>query len=83
MKKKFAKRLIIFLFTIVLFSLLFLPIFKDMKYGLDLRGGFEVLYKVKRSDGKKLKSNDLQSTYDVLKRNVDSLGVSEPEITIE
>lgn len=83
MKKKFTKRLIIFLFTIVLFSLLFLPIFKDMKYGLDLKGGFEVLYKVKRSDGKKLKSNDLQSTYDVLKRNVDSLGVSEPEITIE
>lgn len=83
MKKKFIKRLIIFFAVILLFSLTYIPLFNDMKFGLDLRGGFEVLYQVKRSDGKKLKSNDLNSTYDVLKRNVDSLGVSEPEITIE
>ncbi len=83
MRKKFVKRILIFFVVIFLFSLIYIPLFKDMKFGLDLKGGFEVLYQVKRSDGKKLTSNDLNSTYDVLRRNVDSLGVSEPEITIE
>lgn len=83
MKKKFLKRLLIFFVVIVLFSFAYVPLFKDLKFGLDLKGGFEVLYQVKRSDGKKLSSSDMNSTYDVLKRNVDSLGVTEPEITIE
>lgn len=83
MKGKFFKRIIIFFVVVILFSLVYIPLFNDMKFGLDLRGGFEVLYQVKRSDGKKLASNDMRSTYDVLKRNVDSLGVSEPEITME
>ena len=83
MKNNFAKRLLIFFIVIVLFSLAYIPLFKDIKFGLDLKGGFEVLYQVKRSDGKKLTSNDMNSTYDVLKRNVDSLGVTEPEITME
>lgn len=83
MKKSFIKRIIIFFVVIALFSLIYIPLFNDMKFGLDLKGGFEVLYQVKRSDGKKLTTNDMNSTYDVLKRNVDSLGVSEPEITME
>lgn len=83
MKKKFLKRLLTFLIVIILFSFAYVPLFKDFKFGLDLKGGFEVLYQVKRSDGKKLSSNDMNSTYDVLKRNIDSLGVTEPEITIE
>lgn len=83
MKKSFIKRLIVFFVVIALFSLVYIPLFNDMKFGLDLKGGFEVLYQVKRSDGKKLTSNDMNSTYDVLKRNVDSLGVSEPEIIME
>ena len=83
MKKKFLKRIILFFVCIALFSLVYIPLFKDLKFGLDLKGGFEVLYQVKRSDGKSLKSGDLKSTYDVLKRNVDSLGVSEPELTME
>ena len=33
--------------------------------------------------GKKLTSSDLNSTYDILTKNVDSLGVSEPDIVIE
>ena len=83
MKKSFIKRLVIFFVVIILFSLVYIPLFNDMKFGLDLKGGFEVLYQVERTDGEKLTSDDLNSTYDVLKRNVDSLGVSEPEITIE
>ena len=83
MKKSFIKRISVFFVVIALFSLVYIPLFKDLKFGLDLKGGFEVLYQVKRSDGKKLTSNDMSSTYDILKRNVDSLGVSEPEITME
>ena len=83
MKKDFIKRIIIFFVVVILFSLIYIPLFKDMKFGLDLRGGFEVLYQVKRGDGKKLTRDDMNSTYDVIKRNVDSLGVSEPEITME
>lgn len=83
MKKSFVKRIFVFFVVIALFSLVYVPLFNDMKFGLDLKGGFEVLYQVKRSDGKKLTSSDMNSTYDVLKRNVDSLGVSEPEITME
>ena len=83
MKKNYIKRLLVFFTVIIIFSLVYIPLFNDLKFGLDLKGGFEVLYQVKRSDGKSLKSGDLNSTYDVLKRNVDSLGVSEPEITIE
>lgn len=83
MKKNYIKRLLVFFTVIIIFSLVYIPLFNDLKFGLDLKGGFEVLYQVKRSDGKSLKSGDLNSTYDVLKRNVNSLGVSEPEITIE
>lgn len=86
MKKNFVKRILVFLIVIILFGMSFIPLFKSkdgMKYGLDLEGGFEVLYQVKRSDGLALKKGDLDSTYDVLKRNVDSLGVSEPEIIKE
>ena len=83
MKKKFAKRIVIFFLVIALFSMVYLPLFNDMKFGLDLKGGFEVLYQVKRSDGKKLKTSDMDSTFDVLKRNIDALGVAEPEIIKE
>ena len=83
MKNKFIKRITMFITVILLFSLIYIPLFNDMKFGLDLKGGFEVLYEVKRSDGKKLTKNDMDSTYDVLKRNVDALGVSEPEILME
>ena len=83
MKRKFLKRFIIYLIVVIALSFVYIPLFKDMKYGLDLKGGFEVLYQVKRSDDKKLNKSDLNSTYHVLKTNVDSLGVSEPDITIE
>ena len=81
--KQVIKRLLIFLVVVTALTLCYVPLFKDMKFGLDLKGGFEVLYQVKRTDGKKLTSSDLNSTYDILTKNVDGLGVSEPDITIE
>ena len=60
------------------------PILDNTNYGLDLQGGFEVLYQVSpinKSD--KLDSDMVYNTYQSLTKRVDILGVSEPEITIE
>lgn len=55
----------------------------NLKFGLDLQGGFEVLYQVKGIDGKEVNSEMLQNTYKTISKRIDVLGVSEPEITIE
>jgi SecD/SecF fusion protein len=60
-----------------------LYLFKDIKFGLDLKGGFEILYEVKDSKGKEASADAVQSTYRTLSRRVDSLGVSEPILQIE
>ena len=62
---------------------LFKPLFGGLKFGLDLQGGFEILYKAESIDGSKMTTEKLQATYKTLQRRIDSLGVSEPEITTE
>ncbi len=60
------------------------PLLDKIHYGLDLQGGFEVLYKVSSlSSQEKLDSDMLYNTYKSLLKRIDILGVSEPEITIE
>ncbi len=61
----------------------FIPIFKNLNFGLDLQGGFEVLYKVDSIDGSKMNKEKLTATYKTLSKRIDSLGVSEPEIILE
>ena len=62
----------------------FSPLLNHIHYGLDLQGGFEVLYEISPIDDKdKLDSDMLYNTYQSLLRRIDILGVSEPEITIE
>ena len=69
---------------ILLISILgFVPLIKDLNFGLDLAGGFEVLYKVDSLDGSKVNSDMVNSTYKIIEKRVNGLGVSEPEITIE
>lgn len=61
-------------------------ILKDIKLGLDLQGGFEVLYEVTPLNGKegeKVDRETLKSTANALERRVNVLGVSEPNIQIE
>ncbi|NKE06425.1 protein translocase subunit SecDF [Mesobacillus selenatarsenatis] len=61
-------------------------ILKDIKLGLDLQGGFEVLYEVTPLNGKegeKVDRETLKSTAQALERRVNVLGVSEPNIQIE
>lgn len=60
------------------------PIFNSINFGLDLQGGFEVLYKLDSLDGNgKVTSDMANATYKTLSKRVDVLGVSEPEIVIE
>ena len=62
----------------------FNPLLDAINYGLDLQGGFEVLYEVSPIDkDDKLDSDMLYNTYKSLLKRIDILGVSEPEITIE
>ena len=81
--KKVIKLFAILLFSISLICIISVFLLKDLNFGLDLKGGFEILYKVKKTDNKKLSSTDLESTYNTLVSRIDKLGVSEPEITIE
>lgn len=65
-------------------GLLTKPVAKDMTLGLDLQGGFEVLYDVhpvKKED--KITNSVLVSTVEALNRRANVLGVSEPNISIE
>ncbi|MGE7605325.1 protein translocase subunit SecDF [Peribacillus frigoritolerans] len=58
-------------------------ILKDIKLGLDLQGGFEVLYEVRPLNGEKITPDVLRATVSSLERRVNVLGVSEPNIQIE
>ena len=56
---------------------------KNLNYGLDLQGGFEVLYEVDSIDNSKVTSDMVNSTYKIIDKRINALGVSEPEIAIE
>src|SRR3954465_5823781 len=59
-------------------------ILNNIKLGLDLQGGFEVLYEVKPAkEGQIIDEKALASTAEALDRRVNVLGVSEPNIQIE
>ncbi|MCM3111301.1 protein translocase subunit SecDF [Lederbergia lenta] len=59
-------------------------IVKNIKLGLDLQGGFEVLYDVKPvNKNQKIDRDALVHTTDALNKRVNVLGVSEPNIQIE
>ena len=73
----------LFVILVVGICFLFKPLFGGLKFGLDLQGGFEILYKAESVDGSKMTHDKLVATYKTLSKRIDSLGVSEPEITIE
>src|SRR3954471_10880789 len=59
-------------------------ILNNIKLGLDLQGGFEVLYDVKEAKkGQKIDKKVMASTAEALDRRINVLGVSEPSIQIE
>lgn len=81
-------RIVAFLLLLVLFGSLIgstaNPIVKDVKLGLDLQGGFEVLYQVEPlKKGQKITEDMVKDTARALTNRIDVLGVSEPSIQIE
>lgn len=68
----------------VLIGTTVLGVAKGIKLGLDLQGGFEILYQVKPMDeGTEIDDSVLSATVSALNQRVNALGVSEPYITIE
>ncbi len=83
-KAKVCMGTITSIFVLIVTCMLFKPILNDTSYGLDLQGGFEVLYEVTPLDEKEKVTTDMvYSTYQAILKRIDILGVSEPEITIE
>ena len=82
-KGKVIRNSIILVLFVVGISFLFVPLFKSLKFGLDLQGGFEILYKAESIDGSKMTTEKITATYKTLSKRIDSLGVSEPEIIVE
>ncbi|MGG2112214.1 protein translocase subunit SecDF [Lysinibacillus pakistanensis] len=59
-------------------------VLKDIKLGLDLQGGFEVLYEVTQlKEGQKIKPEVVSATAKALDKRINEIGVSEPNIEIE
>ena len=82
MKKVLKQYILLGIITII--SVIFIgPMFKSLNYGLDLQGGFEVLYQVDSVDGTEVTDEMIKNTYKTLERRINTLGVSEPNITIE
>ena len=85
MKKeyKISKGILITLVVLLVSIVLTLTFSKKINYGLDLKGGFEVLYLVESLDGKDVTDDEVKATYKSIGKRIDTLGVSEPEIVIE
>ncbi len=86
MKK--SSRIIAFLLLVVLLfagmAATYKNVIKNVNLGLDLQGGFEVLYQVDPlNKGDKIDKKALQSTAQTLENRVNVLGVAEPKIQVE
>ena len=86
MKK--SSRIIAFVLIVVLLfagmGLTYKKVVKDVNLGLDLQGGFEVLYQVNPlNDGDKIDNKAVTATSRTLEQRVNVLGVSEPKIQVE
>ncbi|CAM3971364.1 protein translocase subunit SecD [Alkalicoccus chagannorensis] len=90
-RKGIRKSLLAFFFVIVtalgvLIASNVMDHVEDISLGLDLQGGFEVLYEVQPLDGEEDTEIDremLTDTVSALNARIDVLGVSEPSINIE
>lgn len=87
MKVKFSRFLIALLLVVGLGTVISLTtkdMLDDVSLGLDLQGGFEVLYQVKPlNDSDNIDETAMRATANTLDSRVNVLGVSEPNIQIE
>ena len=82
-KTKFSSAILLVLLVLIISITGVYFAIKNLNYGLDLQGGFEVLYEVDSIDGSKVTNEIVNSTYQIIEKRINSLGVSEPEIAIE
>lgn len=82
-RRKFALSFVLSLIVLLVSTGLLYPALTSTKFGLDLKGGFEVLYEVQDIDGKEVSKESVTNTYKTILKRIDILGVSEPEISIE
>lgn len=81
-------RIVAFLLLLVIFAGTISPtvsgVLNNIKLGLDLQGGFEVLYQVEElKEGQVITEDVVKDTAAALSNRIDVLGVSEPSIQIE
>ena len=85
--KKRSRIITFLLLSVLIFTLIGSTgknITKNVNLGLDLQGGFEVLYQVNPLDkGDKIDKDAVKSTAKTLESRVNVLGVSEPKIQVE
>lgn len=85
--KKVSRLIAFLLIVILLFGGMAMSsknVVKDVNLGLDLQGGFEVLYQVQPlQKGDTIDNTAVQSTAKTLEQRVNVLGVSEPKIQVE
>lgn len=85
--KKRSRIIAFLLLSVLIFTLIGSTgknITKNVNLGLDLQGGFEVLYQVNPLDkGDKIDKDAVKSTAKTLESRVNVLGVSEPKIQVE
>ncbi|MFT8318364.1 MAG: protein translocase subunit SecD [Sporolactobacillus sp.] len=68
----------------ILMAMVVQPIIHNVKLGLDLKGGFEVLYQVEPlKAGQKIDSDTMSNAVAAINKRINVLGVSEPNISIE
>ena len=82
-KKNLIRASIISFIVLAVCTVSLIPLFKETKFGLDLQGGFEILYSVNNTDGGEVTDDMMNSTYKIISKRIDILGVNEPEISIE
>ena len=82
--KKILKPIVITFLILVGCILLIKPTLKSIHYGIDLQGGFEILYNIEPLEkGDTVTEDDLDKTYKAIVNRIDTLGVSEPVISFE
>ncbi len=83
---KWNKVLTFFAIVVVLFAIIgftFKNVTQQVTLGLDLKGGFEILFQIEPEEGKEITNALLLQTKQVLERRISIIGVAEPMIDIE
>ena len=68
--KSFISVMISIVILITLIGLCFPGLLNNLKFGLDLQGGFEVLYQVESIDGKEVTSDMVTNTYKTMLKRI-------------